>query len=59
MPRLKDTYKAEIIPAMMQKFNYKSVMQVPKLEKVVINMGLGDVNPPFPNSPISPVKSRS
>lgn len=42
MPRLKDTYKNEIIPAMMQKFNYKSVMEVPRLEKVVINMGLGD-----------------
>ncbi len=43
MPRLKDIYKAEIIPAMMQKFSYKNVMQVPKLEKVVINMGMGDL----------------
>ncbi len=43
MPRLKDTYKAEIVPAMMKKFNYKNAMQVPKLEKVVINMGMGDV----------------
>ncbi len=43
MPRLKDTYKAEIIPALMQKFGYKNVMQVPKIEKVVINMGLGEV----------------
>lgn len=43
MPRLKDTYKAEIIPALMQKFGYKNVMQVPKMEKVVINMGLGEV----------------
>ena len=43
MPRLKDTYKAEIVKAMMQKFNYKSVMQVPRLEKVVINMGMGDI----------------
>ena len=42
MPRLKDTYKAEIIPAMMQKFEYKNVNQVPRLEKVVINMGLGE-----------------
>ncbi|WP_066686441.1 50S ribosomal protein L5 [Christensenella intestinihominis] len=42
MPRLKDTYKAEIIPAMMQKFAYKNVNQVPRLEKVVINMGLGE-----------------
>lgn len=43
MPRLKDRFKAEIIPAMMQKFNYTNVMQVPRLEKVVINMGMGDV----------------
>lgn len=42
MPRLKDTYKAEIIPAMMQKFEYKNINQVPRLEKVVINMGLGE-----------------
>ena len=42
MPRLKDTYKAEIIPAMMQKFEYKNVNQVPRLEKVVSNMGLGE-----------------
>ena len=55
LPRLKDTYKAEIVPAMMQKFNYKSVMQVPKLEKVVINMGLGDVkdNPKAMESALS------
>ena len=42
MPRLKDTYKADIIPAMMQKFEYKNINQVPKLEKVVINLGLGE-----------------
>ena len=42
MPRLKDSYKAEIIPAMMQKFEYKNINQVPRLEKVVINMGLGE-----------------
>ena len=42
MPRLKDTYNSEVIPAMMKKFGYKNVMQVPRLEKVVINMGLGD-----------------
>ena len=41
MARLKDTYKQEIVPAMMKKFNYKNIMQVPKLEKVVINMGMG------------------
>jgi len=43
LPRLKDSYKAEIVPAMMQKFSYKNIMQVPKLEKVVINMGMGDI----------------
>ncbi len=43
MPRLKDTYNASIVPAMMKKFDYKNVMQAPKLEKVVINMGMGDI----------------
>ena len=42
MTRLKEKYENEIAPAMMQKFQYKSVMQIPKLEKVVLNMGLGD-----------------
>ena len=43
MPRLKDAYQAEMIPALMQKFGYKNVMQVPRLVKVVINMGMGDI----------------
>lgn len=42
MARLKDKYKNEVIKAMMQKFGYKNVMQVPKLEKVVINTGVGE-----------------
>lgn len=42
MPRLKDTYISEVVPALMKKFGYKNVMQAPKLEKIVINMGLGD-----------------
>ena len=42
MPRLKDKYLTEVIPAMMEKFQYKNIMEVPKLEKVVLNMGLGD-----------------
>jgi len=42
MNRLKEKYVKEIIPALMKKFNYKSVMQVPKIEKVVVNMGVGD-----------------
>ncbi len=41
MPRLKDKYQQDIIPAMMKKYNYKNQMAVPKIEKVVINMGLG------------------
>jgi len=42
MNRLQETYKKEVIPALMKKFSYSSVMQVPKVEKVVINMGVGD-----------------
>lgn len=42
MPRLKEQYKAEIAPALMKKFGYKSVMQVPKLDKVVVNVGCGE-----------------
>ena len=42
MSRLHEKYKAEIAPALMQKFGYKSPMQIPKLEKVVINIGLGE-----------------
>jgi len=41
MARLKEKYKSEIVPAMMKQFSYDSVMQVPKVEKVVINMGVG------------------
>lgn len=42
MNRLKEKYVKEVTPALMSKFNYKSVMQVPKIEKIVINMGVGD-----------------
>ncbi len=42
MSRLKETYQNEIIPAMVKKFGYKNVLQVPKLEKVVVNMGVGE-----------------
>ena len=41
MARLKEKYTAEVAPALMKKFNYKSVMQIPKLDKVVINVGCG------------------
>jgi large subunit ribosomal protein L5 len=40
-PALKNKYKEEVIPAMMKDFGYKSVMQVPKLEKIVLNQGVG------------------
>ncbi len=41
-PRLKDRYQKEVIPAMQKEFGYKNVMAVPKIEKVVVNMGLGE-----------------
>ena len=40
--RIKEKYLAEAVPALQQKFGYKNVMEIPKLEKIVINMGLGD-----------------
>lgn len=42
MPGMKEKYQQEVVPAMMKQFQYKSVMQVPKLEKVVINIGMGE-----------------
>jgi large subunit ribosomal protein L5 len=42
MNRLKEKFQNEITPALMSKFDYKSVMQVPKIEKIVVNMGVGD-----------------
>ena len=42
MNRLKEKFNKEITPALMSKFNYKSIMEVPKLDKIVINMGVGD-----------------
>jgi len=43
MEKLKEQYNNEVVPALMKKFNYSSIMEVPKLEKIVINIGLGDV----------------
>ena len=43
MNRLKEKYLNEVVPNLQNKYNYKSIMQVPKLEKIVINIGLGDV----------------
>ena len=55
MARLKDSYEKELVPALMEKFQYKNVMEVPKLEKVVINMGVGDAkeNPKFLESAVN------
>ena len=42
MARLEEFYKNQVAPALMQKFGYKSTMQIPKLDKIVINLGMGD-----------------
>ncbi|MEE9524312.1 MAG: 50S ribosomal protein L5 [Thermodesulfovibrionales bacterium] len=42
MPRLKEKYQKEVVPELMKEFSYKSIMQVPKLDKIVLNVGLGE-----------------
>jgi large subunit ribosomal protein L5 len=42
MPRMKDKYQEEIVPAMLKEFGYANVMQVPRLSKIVVNVGLGE-----------------
>jgi large subunit ribosomal protein L5 len=42
MSRLREKYQKEVVPALMERFGYKNIMQVPKLEKVVINIGVGE-----------------
>ena len=42
VPRLKTKYQSEVVPALMQQFNYTSVMQAPRLLKICINQGIGD-----------------
>ena len=42
MPRLQDFYKSDVVPKLREKFDYKNPMQVPKVEKVIVNMGLGE-----------------
>ena len=58
MEILKEQYQKEVVPALMKKFNYKSVMEVPKLEKIVINVGLGDMkdNPKALDNSINDLK---
>lgn len=52
--RLEEIYKRDIVPALMKKFNYSSIMEVPKIEKIVVNMGVGDAkeNPKFLDSAV-------
>lgn len=59
--RLKEKYKNEIVSSLLQKFNYKSVMQVPRIEKVVINMGVGDAvqNPKVLDSAVADLEKIS
>ena len=58
MELLREQYEKVVVPALMKKFNYKSVMEVPKLEKIVINIGLGDIkdNPKSLENAINDVK---
>ena len=55
MSRMKDFYISEVVPAMIKKFQYKNPMEVPKLEKIVINMGVGEAreNPKALESAVS------
>ena len=55
MNRLQERFEKEVVPAMMEKFGYKNIMQVPKIEKVVINMGVGEAkdNPKVLESAVS------
>jgi large subunit ribosomal protein L5 len=55
MARLKEKFVTDIIPALQTKFKYKSVMQIPRLEKIVLNMGVGEVkdNPKAMDSAVS------
>jgi len=55
MARLKDKYKKELVPALQTKFKYSNIMQIPKLEKIVLNMGVGEVkdNPKAMDSAVS------
>jgi large subunit ribosomal protein L5 len=57
--RLKEQYKSEIVPALQSKFGYKNVMEIPKLDKIVINMGVGEAkeNPKALESAVADLES--
>jgi large subunit ribosomal protein L5 len=58
MPRLKEFYSSEVAPALMKKFAYKSVMQIPRLQKIVVNVGCGEArdNAKIIDSVVSDIK---
>jgi len=59
LERLKEKYLQEVAPAMMQKFSYKNVMEVPKLEKVIVNIGMGEAvqNPKVLDGAVADLKA--
>lgn len=59
MARLKEKYLQEVVPAMMQKFNYDNAMEVPRLEKVIVNIGMGEAiqNPKALDSAVEDLKT--
>ncbi|MEW6173231.1 MAG: 50S ribosomal protein L5 [Bacillota bacterium] len=59
MSRLKEKYQKEVMPAMMEKFGYENVMEVPKLEKVTVNVGLGEAiqNPKATDAAVADLKA--
>ena len=58
-PRLREKYAKEVVPALMKRFGYTNIMQVPRLEKIVVNMGLGEAvaNPKLIDSAVQDVRS--
>ena len=59
MNRLKEKYQKEVVPALTKEFGYKNVMAVPKIEKVVVNMGLGEATRTPRSSTPAPTSSRA
>ena len=59
MARLKDMYNETIVDAMMKKFGYKNIMEVPKLDKIVVNMGIGEAkdNPKVLDNAVSDMET--
>ena len=59
MPSIKDRYDSEIVPTLMKEFGYSNIMQVPKITKVVVNMGLGEAvqNPKVVDSAVEDLRT--